>query len=171
MTLSKRRRIERIITRIENQQSNGESISEDFHRFNWLGRCTEKRVLSAERNLDLQFPASYRDLLLLKGGGGLEDFYIWGIPPKGPLDGPGSYLNMVDRYREDWVTVPLPPHLIPIEENPDDLKPYCLDTTTMRRNECHVVLYNTIDGETFDVAPNFVSFWEEWVSAYLDPRR
>ena len=158
MALSKVKRIERLIERIN-------ELPASF-RVHWLGACRESRIARVERILGVSFPNTYRQLVRSKGGGGIESFFILGVPPKGPIDEGGACGCMAEYFREDWVAKPLPQHFVPVQSDQDLIDPFCLDTSRMKRGECPVVLYFLANGIVEEVAPDFVTFYEKYIDEF-----
>ena len=132
-----------------------------------MGACSSSRISKMEKLLGVTLPTSFREFVLLKGGGGLEAFFILGVTSKGDLSDGGTVSCVSNRLREEWVASPLPSHLVPVQLDEDYLQPFCLDTSRMKRGECPVVVYALGGGETEDVAPNFVTFFEKYTAPYF----
>jgi hypothetical protein len=69
------------------------------------------------------------------------------------------------------VPVPLPEHLLVIQQDEDDNEPFCLDTSRFHRGECPVVLYYPSDGRSENIAKDFLTFYEKYLGPYLQQAR
>ncbi len=173
MALSKVKRVECLVSQIDLHLAKesiiklGKRKTLCINTVNWLGPCAESRILRVERILEVTLPNSYRHFVALKGGGGIEEVSILGIPPKGSLKDGGNIGYFAQHFREEWVAEPLPPHLIPIHTDSDLVDPYCLDTSRLKRGECPVVLYFLANGIVEETAQDFISFYEQSLAPYL----
>lgn len=130
----------------------------------WEGPTPADSISSVEGALGVQFPISFRTLLLLTGGGGVESFPISSIPSDDPLaDNTGAICGDTHHYRKSWVPYPLPDHLVVIQRDANNNEPFCLDTSEWLGSECPVVLYYYNTGEIEKVAPNFFTFYENYL--------
>ncbi|MDD2701410.1 MAG: SMI1/KNR4 family protein [Sideroxydans sp.] len=133
---------------------------------NWVGPSSEAAIHTVEEALQVKIIGSFRDFLLLKGGGGLDTLYISGIPLDDPMS--GVYSDTI-YFREDWCPHRLPQHLIVIERDADDNEPICLDTSQVVEGENPVVLYYyNSTGFTEKLAPSFMKFYENYLEPYFD---
>lgn len=161
MAISKQKRIEQVVKRIE------DAFPERL--VNWNGRCSEKQIKKAEEILGIQLPVSFRRFVELKGGGGYENLYILGIPPKGDLSKGANAVTYWRLFQKEDITHPLPVHLVPIEYDEDLRTPMCLDSSRRTRGgECPVVAYSLSTGDQEQVAKDFISYYEEYASAFID---
>lgn len=142
------------------------SILSTFEDVVWDGPASTGSIRSVESALGVQFPVSFKILLLMTGGGGVESFPISSIPPDNPLaDNVGAIYGDTVHYRKSWVPQPLPSHLVVIQRDANDNEPFCLDTSEWVGSECPVVLYYYSTGKIEKIAPNFLTFYEN----YLEP--
>jgi hypothetical protein len=133
----------------------------------WAGPASAETIVRVESTLGVRFPASFRTLLLLKGGGGVESFPISSVDSSDPVAIQyGTVYGDTLHYREPWVPRPLPAHLVVVQRDADDNEPFCLDTSKWSGEECPVVLYYLNTGHVERIAPDFLAFYER----YLAPR-
>jgi hypothetical protein len=133
----------------------------------WAGPASPEAIGRVEAALGVRFPASFRSLLLLTGGGGVRGFPISSVPSADPVAlRCGTVYGDTLHYRESWVPRPLPPHLVVVQRDANDNEPFCLDTSRWSGEECPVVLYDLHAGTVRQIAPDFLAFYE----SYLAPR-
>ncbi len=164
MPLSRTSRVRKLIDRINCE------LDQDEWTVYWYGATPEKRIIQAETLFGKPFPTSFRFFLSSVGGGGIESFSILGVPAKGNIRHSGSVFGYTDHWREDWVPVKMPSHLLVIEHCEDNNEPFCLDFSRLRRGECPVVLYYPWNGDVEDIAPTFIDFWESYCEPYFARR-
>lgn len=132
----------------------------------WSGPASEQAVAAVENTLGVRFPASFRTFLRLTGGGGVESFPISSVDSDPLAIQYGTVYADTLHYREPWVPKPLPGHLVVVQRDADDNEPFCLDTSKWSGEECPIVLYYLNSGKFERIAPDFLTFYEQ----YLEPR-
>src|SRR5688572_5164735 len=111
------------------------------HEVDWHGPASDADLQAIEARLGCRLPASFREFLVMTGGGGLRPLYV---STAAINDEGGSVIGDTMYWREEYK---MPSHLVVIERDWDDNEPMCLDTSAFRGDECPVVLfYPHVDG-------------------------
>jgi hypothetical protein len=139
---------------------------DDALEVSWVGPSTDEAISTVETALGVNIRGSYRDFVLLTGGGGMDTLYISPIPKDEPLS--GCYSDTL-WYRESWCTHRLPAHLVVIQRDLNDNEPTCLDTSVVKDGENPVVLaYYQSTGHIEKIADSFLKYYQKWLEPYFD---
>jgi SMI1-KNR4 cell-wall len=118
----------------------------------WAGPASAEAIARIESALGVRFPASFRTLLLLTGGGGVKSFPISSIDSADPVAVQyGTVYGDTLHIREPWWS-PLPSHMAVVQRDADDNEPFCLDTSNWSGEECPVVLYYLNSGRAEQIS-------------------
>jgi SMI1-KNR4 cell-wall len=134
----------------------------DEHEVNWHGSASEADLQAIEHRLGCRLPRSFREFLLLTGGGGLGTLNVSDSDVSENL---GSVIGDTLYWRDEYG---MPSHLVAIQCDDDDNEPFCLDTSAFRGEECPVILYYPhVDDDVRVqwIAPDFPT----WYAKYLEP--
>lgn len=138
---------------------------DDSLEVEWDGPSTDAAIAAVEKALNIEIRGSYRDFVLLRGGGGLDALRISSIEADDPLSGACADSLY---YREAWCTHALPAHLLVIQRDDDDNEPVCLDTSRVERGENPVVLFYPSSGHLELLAPGFADYYASFLEPYFD---
>lgn len=126
----------------------------------WLaGPQPAEAIAALEGALGVVLPPSYQNFLIRFGGAAIYDSTVSGIIDGQPLDETaGSLYGDTRRFREDRS---LPDHLLVVQ--PDDDAPYCLDTSTRRKDgEFPVVCFELHSKHAGKIAEDFGTWFRQW---------
>lgn len=125
----------------------------------------EASIEAAERQLNFQFPPSFRAWLLQNNGRGIEDVTIFPVFDK--RDSRKTWDSIVRNYQENWIdwlknfneNTELHSQLPFAEMGDGDY--FCFDYSRLNeKRETPVVLWSHETGSSEDVADNFADFVE-----------
>lgn len=127
---------------------------------NFLGPKDEQLIKTAERNLSVEFPLTYRNFLQDYGSGGLGSFEIYGLVNDDFINsGIPDVVWLTNKGRQEWG---LPEYLIPIFDLGDG-ELYCIDFRTLCEGEAKIVAYtpgySSIDQDLDQIADDFGSLF------------
>jgi len=129
----------------------------------WFGAANKEQILGLETLLGVSLPQQFADFLGELGGGGVEGDEISGIDGVAEREGFGTVWGDTKRLRE---TFGLADHLIVLRVDEEEYA-WCLDCGQDSSGSV-VALFLGVDEKASVVAPDFDSYFVEYVATQID---
>jgi hypothetical protein len=127
----------------------------------WQGTASDDAVAKLEQLLDLRLPRSFRQFLREYGGGGVIGQEFSGIEDgDAAIDHKGTVYGDTLLCRREFG---LPSQYAVIYFTDDDAV-WCLDTSSLRCEECPVVSFNSVTKSVLPMFPTFEIAFSDYVT-------